>query len=162
MSKWRRLAIEVFPDQRQEFQRSETTIYGVLGYLRGMLPEYHKTNDLKQLQKIYGYAEWCWSQWNRSYYLGNAAGVGFYEHLVDNPVTLEAIPYWVKPYIFKDMMGLFEWMLQKKPEEFEGLVKRYNMVNGTSFSLPKSEVILNKPKPKRKTRDGRIYQSRRH
>ncbi|MBL1136950.1 MAG: hypothetical protein D8M56_16715 [Chloroflexi bacterium] len=60
-------------------------------------------------------------------------------------------------------MGLFAWMLQKKPEEFEVLVKRYNMVNGTNFALPKSEGILDKPKQKlrRKTRDGRIYQSRR-
>jgi hypothetical protein len=164
VSKWRRLAIEMFPEYRNEFQHPEISYYGVLFSLRTLVKEYHQADDMAGLRKVYGYVEWCWWQWKRARDVGNAAAVAFYEHLVDDPITLQAIPYWVKPYIFKDMIGLFEWMFQGKPGEIEALVKQYNKVNGTNFQPPQPAISpTRKPKSKstkRKSRDGRSLRPR--
>jgi hypothetical protein len=43
----------------------------------------HEAADEKLLNRIYGFAEWCFSQPEKE--LWNAAGVAFYEHLFDEP-----------------------------------------------------------------------------
>lgn len=133
MSKWRRLAIEMFPEHRGDFQRRETSYYHVFFDLGPLLREFHKHDNTAGLTKIYDFAEWSWGQRKRAPDLGNAAGVAFYEHLVDDQITFEAIPYWIKPYIFKDMMGLFKWRLETQPREFDKLVATYNKILGTKF-----------------------------
>ncbi|WP_205301058.1 DUF7674 family protein, partial [Paenibacillus aceris] len=57
------------------------TIYDVFQTLSDMVKEAHHRGDVEQLKKIYEYAEWCSNQ--RAEDLWNAAGVFFYEHLVD-------------------------------------------------------------------------------
>jgi hypothetical protein len=34
--------------------------------------------------------------------------VAFYEHLVDDPLMLEAVPQWITPDIFGNVRALFE------------------------------------------------------
>ncbi|GGA13066.1 hypothetical protein GCM10008018_67560 [Paenibacillus marchantiophytorum] len=59
--------------------------------------------------------------------------MGCYEHVVDDEITLKAIPYRVKPYIFEDVKTLFEWMLRKKDGIYKQLVEEYNKINRTNF-----------------------------
>lgn len=77
MSVWRKKAIELFSDLRFEFQHTDTTIYRVFFELLPRVREAHLRNDTEELNKIYGYAKWCFRQKVKD--LWNAAGVAFYE-----------------------------------------------------------------------------------
>src|SRR5215831_14309238 len=101
MSTWRRKAIEYFPELKKEFEDPECNPYTVFMELLGLLRPAHQENNTLLLQKIYAYAEWCTLQKAKD--LWNAAGVGFYEHLGDHPITLENIPQWVKPEIYEQV-----------------------------------------------------------
>jgi hypothetical protein len=59
--------------------------------------------------------------------LWNPAGVAFYEHLVDDPHTLEQIPIWLSPEVFSGVLGLFKWRME--PAEFELLKTRYSSLH---------------------------------
>jgi hypothetical protein len=106
MSTWRRKAIESFPDLRYELEDPKCTIYSVFFELQSRCREAHDRNDTKDLEKIYGFADWCASQKESD--LWNAAGVAFYEHLADSNRLLESIPLWVRKPIFEDIAGLLE------------------------------------------------------
>jgi hypothetical protein len=106
MSAWRRKAIEFFPDLRSELEDPETTIYSVFFELLPRCREAHDRGDTAELERIYGFADWCASQKERE--LWNAVGVAFYEHLADSNRTFEAIPQWVRKPIFDDIAGLLE------------------------------------------------------
>jgi hypothetical protein len=133
MSAWRRKALELFYDSRRWFTAKDDTIYTLLVELRIKVVDAHRINDTAELDKIYGYIEWCFSQRKRSFDLYNAAAVGFYEHLVDDEITMQAIPYRVNPEIFRQVQPLFEWMLQRKESQYKELVLEYNRVNHTEF-----------------------------
>jgi hypothetical protein len=83
MSAWRRKAIELFPDLRSEVEDPDATIYSVFFALLPRCREAHDRDDTSELEKIYGFAEWCASQKAKD--LWNSAGVAFYEHLFDEP-----------------------------------------------------------------------------
>ncbi|MEK4236890.1 MULTISPECIES: DUF7674 family protein [Paenibacillus] len=134
MSAWRRIAQKLFYDLRFHFNHKDDSIYSLLVFLRDRIIEAHRNNDLTEQEKIYNYAEWCFNQYKRSPYMHNAICVGFYEHLVEDESTLQAIPYKVKPYIFKDLQGLFEWMLNEDKDRYIKLVEEYNRVNSTDFN----------------------------
>ena len=72
----------------------------------------HKQNDTEELDKIYDFAEWSLN--HKSPDLSNAAGVSFYEHLVDHPITARSIPRFIKPHVFEDVAGLLEWRLGER------------------------------------------------
>jgi len=122
MSTWRRKAIETFPDLRQEFEKRDATIYQVFFELLPRVREAHDRNDTQELQRIYDFARWCLHQ--KTKVLRNAAGVAFYEHLVDEPTTRSQIPRWLQPDVFEDCKGLFEARLE--PEEFRELCERFS------------------------------------
>ncbi len=90
MSAWRRKALESFPDLRHEFAQSDVTIYQVFFELLPRVQAAHARSDTLELQRIYDFARWCFQQ--KSEDIWNAAGVAFYEHLVDEPTTLSQIP----------------------------------------------------------------------
>jgi len=106
MSTWRRKAIELFPDLRPEIESRELTIYQVFFELLPRCREAHDRNDISELERIYGFADWCASQKAKD--LWNAAGVAFYEHLADSNRTLDALPHWVRRPIFEEIAGLLE------------------------------------------------------
>jgi hypothetical protein len=106
MSAWRRKALELFPDLRSDIEAPDATIYSVFFELLPRCREAHDQANTAELQKIYGFAEWCASQKTKD--LWNAAGVAFYEHLADSNRTLEAMPRWVRRPIFEDIAGLLE------------------------------------------------------
>jgi hypothetical protein len=112
MSVWRRKAIECLPECKKEFEQPGTSIYDVFIELWAILIKAHRENDKPRLQQLYGFAEWCLGQKEKE--LWNAAGVAFYEHLGDDKETLEAIPQWIKPEIYKRIDGLLEARLDEK------------------------------------------------
>jgi hypothetical protein len=135
MAEWRRRAWELFPEYAREFglEEPETTIYWVFFDLLPLVRKFHDDNDTIGLSKIYEFAEWCLRQGKRAKDLRNAAGVAFYEHLVDSESTLKQIPQWVKPWAFEQVMELFEARLDAS--DYSKLLKRYDEHNGTKFEL---------------------------
>jgi hypothetical protein len=110
MPEWKRKALAMFPDLRDELDEEDASIYTLFFELLPRCHEAHKNGDIRfELPRIYAYAEWCFHQTEND--LWNAAGVAFYEHLIDEPETQEAIPEWIKPDIFEGISGLFEWRL---------------------------------------------------
>jgi hypothetical protein len=122
MSTWRRKAIESFPDLRHELEKPETTIYLLFFDLLPRVREAHVRADTNELQRIYDFARWCFLQ--KANDLWNAAGVAFYEHLVDEPITLRAIPRWLQPDVFEGCKALFEARLSD--EQFRELCHNYS------------------------------------
>ncbi|AIQ50690.1 DUF7674 family protein [Paenibacillus sp. FSL R7-0331] len=125
--------MELFYDIRGSFTGKEDTIYTLMVQLRSRVKDAHLKKDTDELDKIYGYVEWCFNQRKRCFDLCNAAAVGFYEHLVEEEITRHAIPYRVKLEIFEQVQPLFEWMLEREAEKYEELVLEYNRVNHTAF-----------------------------
>src|SRR5438132_11252436 len=81
MSAWRRKALQLFPELQVELNDSDYSIYMLYFELLPKVREAHKQGDEEMLAKIYGYAEWCLHQHSED--LWNAAGVAFYEHLLE-------------------------------------------------------------------------------
>jgi len=79
---------------------------GILDFLHFRVRDAHRTGDTAELNRIYGFAKWCLEQ--RSGELSNAAAVAFYEHLVDDEVTLRSINSWITPEMFDILHPLFE------------------------------------------------------
>ncbi len=94
MAVWRRKAIELFPTLSNELNDGEYSVYMLYFDLLPMVREAHDRDDHDLLKRIYGFAEWCLSQ---SGDLSNAAGVAFYEHLLDT-VTIGRVIPWLSPY----------------------------------------------------------------
>jgi hypothetical protein len=112
MSAWRKKAIALFPDLRQEFEERNATIYSVFFALLERLRKATDKQEIEEIAKIYGFAEWCFRQ--KATALWNAAGVAFYEHLVDHRLTAKQIPHFIKPDMFRDLEPLFESRLGKE------------------------------------------------
>ena len=121
MSTWRRKAIEAFPDLRHDFEQADTTIYQVFFEVLPRVRDAHARNDTQELQRIYDFAQWCFHQ--KADDLQNAAAVAFYEHLVDDQLTLSQIPRWLQPNVFNDCKSLFEARLES--EQFRDLCDKY-------------------------------------
>lgn len=130
VSVWRRKATELFNIRFGPTQHE--TIYDVFRTLLRLVKEAHNRGDEDQLKKIYEYAEWCSNQ--RADDLWNAAGVSFYEHLVDDEVTHQAIPLWIKPRIFSIIKGLLNWRI-KDETAYRELVDKFNAINGTNIQF---------------------------
>jgi hypothetical protein len=125
MSTWRKKAIGLLPDFRQEFEKTDTTIYDVFIEVLTATRKAHKLNDLNRLKDLYSFAEWCFSQKDKD--LWNAAGVSFYEHLADEEITKQAFPEWVPVDIYYYIRSLLE--IRISDIELKELDKRYLSAN---------------------------------
>ena len=134
MEAWRRLAIELFPEYAGKYLNTDS-IYSVLSDLEDMVDEAHQQNNENDLVRIYKFTEWCYSQKDNDPDIWEAASITFYQHLLDNDLTLWAIPYWVKPDTFQEKRDDFETRmeLERRGTKFYELLDRYNEVNGTDF-----------------------------
>jgi hypothetical protein len=121
MSTWRKKALELFPDLRNEIQRGDATFYTVLFELLDRCYQAHQEGNVEELKKIYGYAEWCYRQKAKD--LWNSAAVAFYEYLGNHVETRDEMQKWVKPDIFEDVAGLLENRMGEK--EFARLKTQY-------------------------------------
>lgn len=112
MSVWRRKAIALFPDLRSEVQRPDFSIYMLFFRLLPMVREAHDAEDVDLLRRIYGFAEWCFSQKAKD--MWNAAGVAFYEHLFDEARTWGQVIPWLPPQVLEGCWGLWEFRLSQE------------------------------------------------
>ncbi|MDN3506671.1 MAG: hypothetical protein P0S96_05535 [Simkaniaceae bacterium] len=80
MSVWRRKALALFPDSREDIEKN-FSLYDFWFDYCPLTIEAHQNNDFEFLKKIYGLAEWCINK--KSKVLWNATGTAFYEHLLD-------------------------------------------------------------------------------
>ncbi len=125
MSAWRRKAIECLPEFREEFEDPKTSIYDVFIEFRSALMEAHQAKNVERTEKIYAFAEWCFTQKTKD--LWNAAGVSFYEHLADSPEIVNELPQWIKPELYLEIRPLIEPRIEK--DKFKLLDKRFGIIN---------------------------------
>jgi hypothetical protein len=118
---WRAKLIGSFPDLRPEFDDPETTIYGAFIELSAKCQNAHDRDDDAVLATIYDFAAWCSRQKEKD--LWNAAGVSFYEHIIDHPKALRDFPHWVPPDVFHQVSTLLQWRMGD--DEFSKLNARY-------------------------------------
>jgi hypothetical protein len=140
MEKWRELAIQFFPDGASIYRDENETVWSVHFDAHDAVVEAHRNNNLELLQSIYAFAEWCHSQKDVEPDLWTAAWAAFYEHLVEHEETYRAIPRWLKPDIFRDMLSEFQDRLDNKlkypgqtPGTFRELLELYDEANDTKF-----------------------------
>jgi len=121
MSKWRRRALELFPDLKSELNSPDYTVYSLYVDLLPAVIEAHRAGNDDRLSAIYGYAAWCARSSAKD--LWNAAGVSFYEHLFDEKWRWmwEAVPSWLPADIRSDCMGL--WEMQLSARDFATVTK---------------------------------------
>ncbi len=111
MASWRRKVVALFPDLRQDVQRSDFSVYMVFFNLLPRVREAHLDGDTETLRRIYGFAEWCFEQKAKD--MWNAAGVAFYEHLFDSHRSLwPEFVRWLSPLVVEGCWGLWEWRLE--------------------------------------------------
>jgi hypothetical protein len=142
MEPWRELAIKLFPDYRVLYEEESETIWSVLFDQLSEVIEAHLNGNINRLEKIYGFAEWCYAQRDIEPELWEAAVPAFYEHLVDHTETYHAIPQWIKPAIFQELLPVFEYRLVSLPKEYgiiqpgsyHELLVQYDQANGTNFA----------------------------
>lgn len=89
-----------------EFVDPDDSVYQVFFELLPLCRDAHEREDREALRGIYGFAEWCIRHPDQD--LWNPAGVAFYEHLVDDVRTRNAILQWVPADVFAEIEGLLE------------------------------------------------------
>jgi hypothetical protein len=124
MAAWRRRALELFPELKNELNQRDYSIYRLFGDLRRIVWRAHDAGDDAMLSAVYGYAAWCLGQ--RSGELWNAAGVSFYEHLFDerkDRADWAKVAPWLSAQVVRSVWGLWEWRLT--PDEMRDLAKLF-------------------------------------
>ena len=122
MSNWRRRALALFPDLRDEIQDGCANIYTVFFALLPRCREAHRDGDEAELEKIYSYAAWCSRHKARN--LWNAAGVCFWEHLPDDAQTKAQMDKRIPPDVFASVVQLLQARMEA--EEFAQLKKQFD------------------------------------
>ena len=140
MEPWRELAVQLFPERKGVYEDPNERVWFVLFDLHDSVVAAHEANDIDMLRKIYTFAEWCHSQKESNPEIWEAAYMAFYEHLVEDRATYAAIPEWLPPAVFEDVLPEFEDRLDNKekypgdrPGTFEELLQMYDAVRGTDF-----------------------------
>ena len=124
MSTWRRIALDMFPQFERNLRSSRIgyTSYSLLGDLRIEAERAHARGDDAELEKIYGFAEWCSRQ--PAEVLWNAAGVSFYEHLFEGQDTIERVVPWLSGYVIRKHWDLWEVWYEDRWEEIRPHLER--------------------------------------
>ena len=95
MAAWRRRALELFPQLRQELTGRDYSVYLLFFELKPMLTGAFDVDDEILVRRIFNFAEWCSRQ--TAWELWNAAGVAFYEHVFDEPQYSDRVIPWLSP-----------------------------------------------------------------
>ncbi len=110
MSTWRRNALQLFPDLRPSLESADITVMQFFFELSGEARRAHRAGDDARLHAIYSFAEWCAREPAKE--LWNAAGVGFYEHVFDEPNIRERVAPWLPDDVRANHGGLWESRLE--------------------------------------------------
>lgn len=140
MSAWRKQALEMLPEYRQQIEESETpmTLWVEL-WCRFSFDYKKHGNDL--IGRFYKYAKWCLDSPNEGKYrsdAGTAAWCAFYEHLTDGKEIQADVHKWLSKEDFLKLEGAFRYHLeQKEYDEFKAdfLERREKFIQ----QIPKSK-----------------------
>ena len=102
---------------KEELTDQDYSIYMLFFDLLPLSREAHVSEDEKVLRKIYGFSEWCLNQ--SSGEVSNAAGVAFYEHLLDVPDLRSKVIPWLSPNVIAIVRPL--WAERLEVAEFDQL-----------------------------------------
>ena len=94
----------------------------------------HDQNDQVMLSKIYDFAVWCSRQTDEDVW--NAAGVSFYEHIIDHPIALKEIPRRIPPDVFHEISSLLQWRMGN--EAFLEFKSRYEKERLKAIKKPQA------------------------
>jgi len=114
MAAWRQKASLLFPQLKRDLNDKGFTIYMVFFDLLIMARDAHEAGDDESIRRIYGFGEWCLRQKAKD--LRNAAGVAFYEHLVDDPKLWPLVVPWLSPIVISQVSTL--WAARLNPADY--------------------------------------------
>ena len=100
MAAWRKRAIDLFPEFRQDLAIEVYSLYQLFSDLLPRVEQAHSDGDEELLRRAYGFAAWCASQKTKD--LWNATGVAFYEHLFDRRNQRQKVVPWLSPQVISD------------------------------------------------------------
>jgi hypothetical protein len=112
MASWRKRAIDLFPELRQDLSIKDYSLYQLFSDLLPRVEQAHADGDEELLRRAYGFAAWCAAQKAKD--LWNAAGVAFYEHIFDRWNQRQAVVPWLSPQVIADSWGLWELRLNRQ------------------------------------------------
>jgi hypothetical protein len=112
MSVWRRRAIESFPELRRELNDPHEipNVYSLWFELFPLWRDAHTNGNDEILDRIYGYADWCFRQ--RAEDLWNSTAVCFYEHVLDHGSWETVLPR-LSDELIRDVWGLWEYFMSE-------------------------------------------------
>jgi hypothetical protein len=108
MARWRRRALDDFPELRRDLSSSGYSIYWLFFELLSMARKALREGDDDTLRRIFEYAEWCLMQ-RRNKEPSNAAAVAFYEHIFDQKdrATWPATVDYLSPDVIRNVAMLW-------------------------------------------------------
>jgi hypothetical protein len=109
MAAWRKRAIDLFPEFRQDLSIKDYSLYQLFFDLLPRVEQAHADGNEELLRRAYGFAAWCASQ--KTTDLWNAAGVAFYEHVFDRWNQRLTVVPWLSPQVIADSWTLWEMRL---------------------------------------------------
>lgn len=110
MAAWRRHALRLFPEIRDELDEDAFSPHALFFILLPFARDAHQRSDEDALERIYAFAQWCHHQRVGSE-LPNAVAVSFYEHLFDDWSMREDVVPWLSPRIRDDIWPLWQQRL---------------------------------------------------
>jgi len=145
MSAWRRKAIALFPEHREEIAQPKYRLFNLFFQLHMDADQAHTAAPAdpiaaERLRRIHGFAEWCLHQGGE---LWDLAAIGFYEDLFAS-VAWERIVPWLSPFAVAQVEAT--WALGIGGEQrsrFEALVgaRRQHLYRQHVFSTGEIESL---------------------
>jgi hypothetical protein len=137
VSAWRRKALAIFPELRNQLQGEERDLYSLFNELEDVAEEAHLSKDSEALRRIHGYAEWCLRQGGD---LWAPAGMGFYENLFMR-VPWEDIVPWLSPFVIDQIRET--WAVLGRERVFERLVneRREYLYRGNVWTTGELDAV---------------------
>lgn len=101
------LVPEAWVDAADWAGSQKRSIYHLFFALGPLVSKAHRATNDEFLVRAFGFAEWCAR--HRAKHLWNAAGVAFYEHLLDDGLPPASMAPWISPEVHERVCGLMEW-----------------------------------------------------
>lgn len=108
VAEWKTKALDMLPALRATIAH-DWSCHVFLGELLPLVWDAHRAKDVDSLNRIYGFARWCFDQPGQ--FLANAAMVSFYELVFDEWDLRHEIAGWLPADVVARVRPLWEWRL---------------------------------------------------
>jgi len=111
---WQTLAKSLLPKLLEEYLQDDPD-GNTMMFFFDVLPAFRDSIENKTdatTIAICEFSEWC--SWQSEKDLWNSAGVAFWEHIFDDWVNRKSVACWIKPKIFDEVKGLWEFRLGER------------------------------------------------